>query len=49
MWYIEIIKQVMQEKGLSQQAFADISLCQPMVTREKETRLRQYSAVVRKI
>ena len=24
MWYIEIIKQVMQEKGLSQQAFADI-------------------------
>ena len=24
MWYIEIIRQVMQEKGLSQQAFADI-------------------------
>ena len=24
MWYVEIIKQVMQEKGLSQQAFADI-------------------------
>ena len=24
MWYIDIIKQVMQEKGLSQQAFADI-------------------------
>ena len=24
MWYIDAIKQVMQEKGLSQQAFADI-------------------------
>ena len=24
MWYIDIIKQVMQEKGLSQQAFANI-------------------------
>ena len=24
MWYIDIIKQVMQEQGLSQQAFADI-------------------------
>ncbi|MBO6263503.1 MAG: helix-turn-helix transcriptional regulator [Clostridia bacterium] len=24
MYYIEVIKQVMQEKGLSQQAFADI-------------------------
>ena len=24
MWYVEIIKQVMQEKGYSQQAFADI-------------------------
>lgn len=24
MWYIDIIKEVMQEKGLSQQAFADI-------------------------
>ena len=24
MWYVDIIKQVMQEKGLSQQAFADI-------------------------
>ena len=24
MWYIDIIKQVMQERGLSQQAFADI-------------------------
>lgn len=24
MWYIEAIKQVMQERGLSQQAFADI-------------------------
>jgi len=24
MWYIEIIEQIMQENGLSQQAFADI-------------------------
>ena len=24
MWYIDVIKQVMQEKGLSQQAFANI-------------------------
>ena len=24
MWYVEIIKQVMQENGYSQQAFADI-------------------------
>ncbi|MBQ4049976.1 MAG: helix-turn-helix transcriptional regulator [Clostridia bacterium] len=24
MWYIDVIKQVMQERGLSQQAFADI-------------------------
>ena len=24
MWYIDIIKQIMQEKGLSQQSFADI-------------------------
>ena len=24
MWYIDIIRQVMQERGLSQQAFADI-------------------------
>lgn len=24
MWYVEVIKQVMQEKELSQQAFADI-------------------------
>ena len=24
MWYIDIIKQAMQERGLSQQAFADI-------------------------
>ena len=24
MWYIDIIKQVMQEQGLSQQAFADV-------------------------
>ena len=23
MWYVDVIKQVMQEKGLSQQAFAD--------------------------